>query len=165
MLPWKPEFQSYLVQNLMQSIPHPNDASDKIWLRLAHWLRRYSSLKMFTHGPTDARTPDRPVYYKLTLWAFGSGELINVVIRHREGTKADLHFCCFHRNITDLGPVVQSIVSLTSSLRRELVKYMLTTLSNPLLFFVEKMWESFAMQKILTFSQQKNNSGFVIFIF
>ena len=56
------QFQSYLVQNLMQSIPHPNDASDKIWLRLAHWLRRYSSLKMFT----DARTPDRLVYYKLT---------------------------------------------------------------------------------------------------
>ena len=58
-------------KNLMQSIPHPNDASDKIWLRLAHWLRRYSSLKMFTHGQTHgrthARTPDRPVYYKLTL--------------------------------------------------------------------------------------------------
>ena len=52
LLPWKPEFQSYLVQNLMQSIPHPNDASDKIWLRLAHWLLRYSSLKMFTHGRT-----------------------------------------------------------------------------------------------------------------
>ena len=64
---WKPEFQSYLVQNLMQSIPHPNDASDKIWLRLAHWLRRYSSLKMFTDPRTHARTPDRPVYYKLTL--------------------------------------------------------------------------------------------------
>ena len=37
------------------------------------------------------------------------------------------------------GPVVQSIVSLTTSLRRHFVKYMLTTLSNPLLFFVEKM--------------------------
>ena len=37
------------------------------------------------------------------------------------------------------GPVVQSIVSLTSSLRRHFVKYMQTTLSNPLLFFVEKM--------------------------
>ena len=49
----KPEFRSYLVQNLMQSIPHPNDASDKIWLRLAHWLRRYSSLKMFTDIFTD----------------------------------------------------------------------------------------------------------------
>ena len=37
------------------------------------------------------------------------------------------------------GPVVQSIVSLTTSLRRHFVKYMPTTLSNPLLFFVEKM--------------------------
>ena len=39
----------------------------------------------------------------------------------------------------DLGPVVQSIVSLTTSLRRQFVKYVLTILSNPLLFFVEKM--------------------------
>ena len=38
-----------------------------------------------------------------------------------------------------LGPFVQSIVSLTKSLRRQLVKYMLTIVSNPLLFFVEKM--------------------------
>ena len=38
-----------------------------------------------------------------------------------------------------LGPVAQSIVSLTSSLRRQLVKYMPTTLSNPQLFFVGKM--------------------------
>ena len=38
-----------------------------------------------------------------------------------------------------LGPVVQSIVSLTASLRRQLIKYMLTTLSNTLLFFGEKM--------------------------
>ena len=39
----------------------------------------------------------------------------------------------------DLGLVVQSIVSLTTSLRRQLVKFMWTTLSNTLLFFVEKM--------------------------
>ena len=38
-----------------------------------------------------------------------------------------------------LGPVVQSIVSLTTSLRHQLVKYMHTTLSNMLLFFVGKM--------------------------
>ena len=62
LLPWKPEFQSYLVQNLIQSIPHPNDASDKIWLR----LRRYSSLKMFTDTQTDTQTTARLVYYKLT---------------------------------------------------------------------------------------------------
>ena len=39
----------------------------------------------------------------------------------------------------DQGPVVQSIVSLTMLLRRQLFKYMWTTLSNVLLFFVEKM--------------------------
>ena len=35
-----------------------------------------------------------------------------------------------------LGPVVQSIVSLTMSLRRQLVKYMPTKLSNTQLLFV-----------------------------
>ena len=35
---------------------HPNDGSDKISLRLAHWLRRYSSLKMFTDTHTARQT-------------------------------------------------------------------------------------------------------------
>ena len=39
----------------------------------------------------------------------------------------------------NLGPVVQSIVSLTTSLRRQLVKKMPTKFSHTLLFFVEKM--------------------------
>ena len=39
----------------------------------------------------------------------------------------------------DQGPVVQSIVSLTTSSRRQLVKYMSTTLLNTPLFFVGKM--------------------------
>ena len=39
----------------------------------------------------------------------------------------------------DLEPVVQSIESLTKSLRRQLVKYMLTTYANTSLFFVGKM--------------------------
>ena len=30
LLPWKPEFQSDLAQNLMQHFPYPNDASDNI---------------------------------------------------------------------------------------------------------------------------------------
>ena len=37
-----------------------------------------------------------------------------------------------------LGPVVQSIVSLTTSLRRQLIKYMPTKLSNTLLFLLGK---------------------------
>ena len=55
----------------MQPFPYLSDATHKIWSRLANWLQRYSSLKVWT---TD--DDDRPlVYYKLTLWAFGSGEL------------------------------------------------------------------------------------------
>ena len=75
MLPWKPEFQSDLAQNLMQPFPHLNDASDKIWLQSAHWLRRYSCLKVWADARTDGRTPARVPSYKLTLWASGSGEL------------------------------------------------------------------------------------------
>ena len=38
-----------------------------------------------------------------------------------------------------LGPVVQNIVSLTTLIRRQHVKYMPTTFANTLLFFVGKM--------------------------
>ena len=34
-----------------------------------------------THGCTHGRTPDRPVYYKLTLSAFGLGELKTRTVR------------------------------------------------------------------------------------
>ena len=54
-----------------------------------------------------------------------------------------------------LGPVVQSILSLTSSLRGQLVKCFTTLQPNTLKFFVEKMREAFALQKLITFFQQK----------
>ena len=71
-LPWKPGFSSDLPPNHMQPFPHPNDASNKIWSRFTTWPQRYSSLKVWT---TDSRPV---VYYKLTLWACGSGELITL---------------------------------------------------------------------------------------
>ena len=37
---------SDLAQNLMQPIPHPNNASDNIWLRSTQWSQRYSCLKV-----------------------------------------------------------------------------------------------------------------------
>ena len=58
-MPWKPEFQSDLAENITQPFPQFSNASDKIWLRLAHWLRRYSCLKVLTHGRTDAHTDGR----------------------------------------------------------------------------------------------------------
>ena len=52
------------------------------------------------------------------------------------------------------GPVVQSIVSFTSSLRGQLVKCF-DIITNTLKFFVEKVREAFALQKLLTVFQQK----------
>ena len=84
LLPWKPEFSSNLPQNLMQPFCHPSDTTHKIQLRLADWLQRYSSLKVWTTMDDD----DWPlVYYKLTLWAFGSGELKNYGIRQQAVVK------------------------------------------------------------------------------
>ena len=45
--------------------------------------------------------------------------------------------------IINLGPVVQSIISLTSSLRGQLVKCFTTLSPNTLIFFVEKVREAF----------------------
>ena len=44
----------------------------------------------------------------------------------------------------DQGPVVQSILSLTSSLRGQLIKCFITLLPNTMIFFVEKIGEAFA---------------------
>ena len=55
----------------------------------------------------------------------------------------------------DLGPVVQSVVSLTSSLRVISLTVLAGSIYNILIFFDEKMWVAFAMQKLLTFFQQK----------
>ena len=66
---------------------------------------------------------------------------------------------------SNLGPVDQSIISLTSSLRGQLVKCFTTLFPNTLIFFVEKMREAFALQKLLTFFQQKKIGIFQILAF
>ena len=53
------------------------------------------------------------------------------------------------------GPVVQSVVSLTSSLRVISLTVLADSIYNILKFFAEKMWVAFALQKLLTFFQQK----------
>ena len=52
-------------------------------------------------------------------------------------------------------PVVQSVVSLTSSLRVISLTVLADLIQNILIFFAEKMWVAFALQKLLTFFQQK----------
>ena len=53
------------------------------------------------------------------------------------------------------GPVVQSVVSLTSSLRVISLTVLADSIYNILIFFAEKMSVAFALQKLLTFFQQK----------
>ena len=56
---------------------------------------------------------------------------------------------------SEQGPVVQSVVSLTSSLRVISLTVLADSIYNIMIFFAEKMWVAFAMQKLLTFFQQK----------
>ena len=56
-----------------------------------------------------------------------------------------------------LGPVVQSVVSLTSSLRVISLTVLADSVYNILIYFAEKMWVAFALQKELTFFSAKKN--------
>ena len=59
------------------------------------------------------------------------------------------------RRCNNKGSVVQSVVSLTSSLRVISLTVLADSIHNILIFFAEKMWVAFALQKLLTFFQQK----------
>ena len=63
-----------------------------------------------------------------------------------------------YSEVTEQGQVVQSIVSLTSSLRSQLVNCFTILLHNTLIFFAQKNQRSFAMQKRLTFVSTKKFS-------
>ena len=52
-----------------------------------------------------------------------------------------------------LGPVVQSVVSLMSSLRVISLTVLADSIYNILIFFAEKMWVAFALQNVVSFEQ------------
>ena len=54
-----------------------------------------------------------------------------------------------------LGPVVQSILSLTKSLVNDSFSLLVRLKSSVLIFFAEKMRGAFALQKLLTFFGKK----------
>ena len=64
-------------------------------------------------------------------------------------------YICTDPSESMLGPVVQSVVNLTSSLSVILLTVLADSIHNMLKFFAEKMWVAFALQKLLTFFQQK----------
>ena len=70
-------------------------------------------------------------------------------------------FLTINKPFRGQGQVVQSIFSLTSSLRGQPVKCFMTLQPNALIFFVEKMIETFALlQKLVSFFQPKILAAF-----
>ena len=55
-----------------------------------------------------------------------------------------------------MGLAAQRIVLLTSSLRGHVVKCFTTLQPSTLIFFIEKLRKSFAMEKLFTFFSTKN---------
>ena len=110
-----------------------------------HWLHVNSCSRMLCPGQYAMmiiylKTSLLEKHYQGTTMCVVRGNLSNALARN-------LHMF-FQRN---LGPVVQSVVSLKSSLRVILSD----SIHNILMFFAEKMWVAFAMKKLLTFCQQK----------
>ena len=60
--------------------------------------------------------------------------------------------------LENLGPVVQSVVSLTSLLRVISLTVLVDSIYNILIFFAEKMWVALALQKLLTFFSKKTSA-------
>ena len=81
---------------------------------------------------------DKLVYFEIRVWLGESLDILSLT-ECDSNQPAHLLKIVYMYVVKVLGPAVKSIVSLTASLRRQLVKDMLTTLSKSLLFFVEKM--------------------------
>ena len=79
--------------------------------------------------------------------------------RTPQNATSDQGLHCLHYTkeflLNILGPVVQSVVSLTSSLRVISLTVLADSIHNILIFFCWKMRVAFALQKLLTFFQQK----------
>ena len=71
---WRPSWSCDLDHLYKLSFPLPMDAPHEVWLKLAKQFQRRRSLKLWT---TEGRRTDAGPWpsYKLTLLAFGSGEL------------------------------------------------------------------------------------------
>ena len=65
--------------------------------------------------------------------------------------------------IKDQGPVVQSIISLTSLLEVKMWSVLVSTISNSQLFLQKKMWVAFAFAKTTHIFFSKNISAYAIF--
>ena len=101
LVPWMPEFWSNLPQNLMQPFPYPNDATHKIWSRLANWLQRYSSSKVWNFRHSRASNS------KLSAW-FGPKSNSTVCLTKTFSINTVLVVVCIVRESGSFRPLSRS---------------------------------------------------------
>ena len=99
------------------------------------------------------------LYLRLLGLVLDTGPVLAFInLKHMEPV-LQIQFLVARQNLkgynTYLGPVVQSVVSLMSSLRVISLTVLADSIYNILIFFAEKMWVAFALQKLLIFFQQK----------
>ena len=91
-------------------------------------------------------------------------EIISAIFLMKSLLPSFSHFCWIMKGCCQLlvkvyakvlRPVVQSIASWTSLLRVISLIVLADSIYNIMIFFAEKMWVAFALQKLLTFFQQK----------
>ena len=116
----------------------------------------HTALYLTIEGPNDSQALQKDLE-KLPVWKarwdmeFSPSKCQVVWVT---GSKKTIQFNYrLHNHV--LGPVVQSVVSLTSSLRVISLTVLADSIHNILIFFAVKMWVAFALQKLLTFFQQK----------
>ena len=141
-------------QQLKLPMSRTNFHSPKNVLTIEVWL--YSDTLIPYHsGPKIETSPfySLMICLKTVRWVANRIDLIKWWIpRHLIWVYT---VCSVLSDDDDLGPVVQSVVSLTSSLRVISLTVLADSIYNILIFFAEKMWVAFALQKLLTFFQQK----------
>ena len=96
--------------------------------------------------------------YKKNVINLLSAELAQRVAKVKMALLMSTHNVCFcekYEKNSFLGLDVQIIISLTSSLRVISLTVLADSIHNILIFFADKMWVAFALQKLLTFFQQK----------
>ena len=69
----------------------------------------------------------------------------------------------FFSNFENQGPVIQSIISLPSSLVVKMLTALVSTISNSVVFLLKKMWVAFANAKATHIFFSKNISIYAIF--
>ena len=101
----------------------------------------------------ESKEPDQPVHSHSPISVFLHCLLTDLfdTIEYISVQQIPISDCI----LADLGPVAQSIISLTSLLRVISLTVLADSIFNILIVFAEKMWVAFALQKLLTFFQQK----------